>query len=104
MQLVALEIGHIAVDRGGVNKQRHRRETIVIVLEIDPMLTLRRPWAGIYESFRTCLNRSYQVVSRTLVNVTEARHRLSGELKLLISSKALRALWRYVEALRRTPN
>jgi hypothetical protein len=40
MQLVALEIGHVAVDRGGVNKQRHRRETIVIVLEMDRMLTV----------------------------------------------------------------
>ena len=42
MQLVALEIGHVAVDRGGVNKQRRRRETIVMVLEMGRMLAVFR--------------------------------------------------------------
>ncbi len=38
MYLVALEIGHVAVNLGGVDEQRSRRETIVIVLEVGRML------------------------------------------------------------------
>jgi hypothetical protein len=37
VQLVALEVGNVAVDGGGMHKQRGRRQAIVVVLEADRM-------------------------------------------------------------------
>ena len=38
MQLVALYVGDIAVDRGGVHQQRRRGETIIVGLEAGRIL------------------------------------------------------------------
>jgi len=37
VQLLALDVGNVAVDRGGMHEQRGRRQAIVVVLEADRM-------------------------------------------------------------------
>ena len=42
VQLVALDIGDVAVDGGGMNEQRGRREAVVVMIEVDRMLAAFR--------------------------------------------------------------
>src|SRR5262249_57108791 len=42
VQLLMLDVGNVAVDGGGVDEQRGRRQAIVVVLEADRMLAAFR--------------------------------------------------------------